>query len=163
MFISDLFGNVSGGRRQGFREKDLLVVDLSLETDKLLGWPGGEFKVGFANGSGTNISTAYIGTTFPVQLAAASDSYLRFTYLSYTQKMADDRLRIRVGRTTLNSVYGQEFVGSEYLKAFTSVAFDLAPFALFKNAPGAFGYPYTTWGARARYEPSEPYHAMVGV
>jgi porin len=30
------------------------------------------------------------------------------------------------------------------------------------NAPGAFGYPLTTWGARIKFEPVESLYAMVG-
>jgi len=30
------------------------------------------------------------------------------------------------------------------------------------NAPGAFGYPLTTWGARVKFEPVEAVYAMVG-
>jgi len=47
---------VTGGRRRGFSEYDLLALDLLLDTDKLLGWSGGEFRVGFANNSGTSLS-----------------------------------------------------------------------------------------------------------
>src|SRR6516225_3758164 len=56
LFITDPFVNASGGRRQGFSEYDLLALDLILETDKLLGWPGGELRIGFANNSGTSLS-----------------------------------------------------------------------------------------------------------
>lgn len=30
------------------------------------------------------------------------------------------------------------------------------------NAPGAFGYPLATWGARVKFEPVESFYAMVG-
>jgi porin len=86
----------------------------------------------------------------------------RLTYLSYTQALFDDKLSVRFGRLTINSVYGEEFAGSQYFKAFTSVAFDLVPIGIFLNAPGAFGYPLTTWGARVKVEPVESCYAMVG-
>src|SRR5262245_26702926 len=162
LFITDPFGNVSGGRRRGFSEYDLLVLDLLLETDKLLGWPGGEFHIGFANNSGASLSQKYVGNNFPVQLADVADANPRLTYLSYTQSLFDDRLSVRFGRLTINSVYGEEFAGSQYFKAFTSVAFDLVPLGIFLNAPGAFGYPLTTWGARVKFEPVEAFYAMVG-
>jgi hypothetical protein len=146
IFITDPFGNVTGGRRRGFSEYDLLGVDLILETDKLLGWRGGEFRIGFANNSGTSLSQRYVGNNFPVQLADVADPNPRLTYLSYTQSLFDDKLSVRFGRLTINSVYGEEFAGSQYFKAFTSVAFDLIPLGIFLNAPGAFGYPLATWG-----------------
>jgi porin len=155
LFITDPFVNASGGLGRGASEYDLLALDLILETDKLLGWPGGEFRVGFANNSGTSLSQKYVGSTFPVQLADVADQNPRLTYLSYTQALFDDKLSVRFGRLTINSVYGEEFAGSQYFKAFTSVAFDLVPIGIFLNAPGAFGYPLTTWGARVKVEPVE--------
>jgi porin len=140
----------------------LFGLDLLFDTDRLWGWPGGEFRIGFANNSGTSLSANYVGNSFPVQLADVASANGRLTYLSYTQSMLDDELSIRVGRLTLNSVYGEEFLGSQYAKAFTSVAFDLVPLGIFLNAPGAFGYPLATWGARVKIEPVDQWYAMVG-
>jgi porin len=162
LFITDPFVNAAGGRRQGFSEYDLLGLDLLLDTDKLLGWPGGGFRIGFANNSGTSLSQKYVGNNFPIQLANVADANPRLTYLSYTQSLFDDRLSVRFGRLTINSVYGEEFAGSQYFKAFTSVAFDLVPLGIFLNAPGAFGYPLATWGARIKFEPVESFYAMAG-
>jgi porin len=162
LFITDPFVNAAGGLRRGFSEYDLLALDLLLDTDKLLGWPGGELRIGFANNSGTSLSQQYVGNNFPVQLADVADPNPRLTYLSYTQLLFDDKVSVRVGRLTINSVYGEEFAGSQYFKAFTSVAFDLVPLGIFLNAPGAFGYPLTTWGARVKVEPVESFYAMAG-
>ena len=151
-----------GGRRRGLTEYDLLAFDLTLETDRLIGWPGGQFHVGFANNSGTSLSDDYVGNNFPIQLADVASAAPRLTYLSYTQSLFDDKLSIRFGRLTVNSVYGEEFASSQYFKAFTSVAFDLVPLGIFENAPGAFGYPLTTWGARVKVEPTDSLYAMIG-
>src|SRR5262249_31993193 len=162
LFITDPFANVSGGRRQGFSEYDLLALDLILETDKLLGWPGGEFRIGFANSSGTSLSRSYVGNNFPIQLPDVASPNPPLTYLSCTQSLLDAKLSVRFGRRTINSVYGEEFAGSQYFKAFTSVGFALVPIGIFLNAPGAFGYPLTTWGARVKFEPVESFYVMVG-
>jgi porin len=162
LFITDPFVNASGGKRRGFSEYDILALDLLLDTGKLVGWRGGEFHIGFANNSGTGLSQQYVGNTFPVQLADVASANPRLTYLSYTQALLDDKLSVRFGRLTINSVYGEEFAASQYFKAFTSVAFDLVPLGIFLNAPGAFGYPLTTWGARVKFEPTESLYAMVG-
>jgi porin len=162
LLITDPFVNTTGGKRQGFSEYDLLALDLLLDTNKLLGWRGGEFHIGFANNSGTSLSQQYVGNTFPVQLADVADPNPRLTYLSYTQSLFDEKLSFRFGRMTINSVYGEEFAGSQYFKAFTSVGFNLVPIGIFLNAPGAFGYPLTTWGARVKFEPVESFYAMVG-
>lgn len=162
LLITDPFGDVAGGQRRGFADYNLVGGDLCWKTDKVLGWWHGEFHVGFAANFGTSLSKSYVGNTFPVQLADVADAHVRLTYLSYTQSLFDDRLSIRVGRLTINSVYGEEFLGSEYFKAFTSVGIDLVPLGLFLNAPGAFGYPDTTWGARVKIEPVKQFYAMAG-
>jgi porin len=162
LFITDPFVNAAGGRRRGFSEYDLLALDFLLDTDKLFGWTGGEFHFGFSNNSGTSLSTQYVGNNFPIQLANVASADPRLTYLSYTQSLFDDKLSVRLGRLTINSVYGEEFAGSQYFKAFTSVAFDLVPLGIFLNAPGAFGYPLTTWGARVKVEPAESFYVMAG-
>jgi porin len=162
LFITDPFVNATGGRRQGFSEYDLLGIDLLLETEKLLCWSGGEFHVGFANNSGTSLSKHYVGNNFPVQLADVASPHPRLTYFSYTQSLFDDRLSVRIGRLTINSIYGEEFAASPYFKAFTSVGLDLVPQGIFFNATGAFGYPLATWGARIKFEPVQSFYAMVG-
>jgi porin len=87
----------------------------------------------------------------------------RLTTLSYTQALFDEQLSLRVGRLSIDSLYGEEFAGSTYFRQFTSVAFNAIPFAIFYNAPGAFGYPATTWGARARYAPRGDVYVMAGL
>jgi porin len=162
LFITDPFGNVAGGRRRGASDYSLAAFGILLATDKLLGWPGGHFHIGFAENFGTQLSESYIGNGFPVQLADVADRHPRLTYLSYTQSLWEDRLSIRLGRLTLNSVAGEEFLGSQYFKAFTSVGVDLVPLGLFLNAPGAFGYPDTTWGARIKFAPVKRFYTMIG-
>ena len=164
LFIIDPFGNVTGGRQRGFTQFNLLGLDVILKTDKLFGWPGGQFHVGYANSSGSDLSTTYVGNNFPIQLAASgAPASSRLTYLSYTQSLFDEILSFRLGRLTINSVYGEEFLASEYFKAFTSVGFDLVPLGPFLNAPGAFGYPFATWGARTKFEPVDQFYVMTGV
>jgi carbohydrate-selective porin OprB len=163
LFITDPFVNVLGGKQRGFADYNLFGSDLVVDTDKLVPWCGGQFHVGFAANFGTSLSKDYVGNTFPIQLADVADADARLTYLSYTQSLFDDRLSIRLGRLTINSVWGQEFLGSEYFKAFTSVGINLVPLGLFLNAPGAFGYPDTTWGARIKLEPVKQLYVMAGI
>src|SRR5215469_9520396 len=162
LFIADPFGNVSGGVRRGAAVYNLAAFGLTVHTERLLGWPGGQFHLGFAANFGTSLSRDYVGNAFPIQLADVADPHPRLTYLSYTQSLWNDRLSIRLGRLTINSVSSEEFLGSQYFKAFASVGVDLVPLGLFLNAPGAFGYPDTTWGARVKFEPVKRFYAMAG-
>jgi len=127
-----------------------------------MGWHGGTIHVGYAVNFGTSLSKVYVGNSFPVQLADVADAHPRLTYLSYTQETFEGKLSVRLGRLTINSVSHEEFLGSEYFKAFTSVGIDLVPLGPFFNAPAAFGYPNTTWGARVKFQPSSSFYTMVG-
>jgi porin len=162
LFISDPFANLAGGRRRGATDYNLLGGDLLIKMQQLGAWSGGEFHLGFAANFGTSLSENYVGNSFPVQLADVADTHVRLTYLSYTQALFGETISVRIGRLTINSVYGEEFLGSEYFKAFTSVGMDLVPLGVFLNAPGAFGYPDTTWGARIKVEPIKQFYAMAG-
>jgi porin len=160
--ISDPFGNLTGGLQPGASDYNLAAFGILLNTDKLLGWHGGIFHIGFDVNFGTSLTRNYVGNSFPTQLADVADPHLRLTYLSYTQETFEGKLSVRVGRLTINSVSGEEFLGSEYFKAFTSVGVDLVPIGIFLNAPGAFGYPDTTWGARVKFRPARQFYTMVG-
>jgi porin len=162
LFIVDPFGSVTGGLQPGASNYDLLCLDLVADTAELFGLPGGQFHIGFAVNFGTSLSAHYAGNSFPIQLADVAGVQPRLTYLSYTQSLIDGRITLRIGRVTINSVYGEEFMGSEYFKAMASVAFNLVPIGLFLSAPGAFGYPETTWGARVKFEPSSRFYVMAG-
>ena len=160
--ITDPFGNVTGGKQRGASDYSLVGFGVVLDTDRLMGWHGGTIHVGYAVNFGTSLSKNYAGNGFPVQLADVADAHPRLTYLSVTQDMLEGKVSIRVGRLTINSVSHEEFLSSEYFKAFTSVGIDLVPLGLFLNAPGAFGYPDTTWGARLRFQPARRFYTMVG-
>jgi porin len=162
LLITDPFGNLAGGQRRGASDYSLVAFGIVLRTDQLLGWHGGQFHIGFADNFGTSLSKGYVGNTFPVQLADVADTHPRLTYLSYTQSLFEDTVSVRLGRLTINSVSGEEFLGSQYFKAFTSVGVDLVPLGPFLNAPGAFGYPDTTWGARIKFAPVKQFYAMAG-
>jgi porin len=160
--ITDPFGNVNGGKQQGASDYSLIGFGVLLDTKRLVGRKGGTFHVGVATNFGTSLSKNYVANSFPVQLADVADVHTRLTYLSYTQVMFEEKLSIRLGRLTINSVSHEEFLGSDYFKAFTSVGVDLVPLGLFLNAPGAFGYPDTTWGARLKFQPADRFYTMVG-
>jgi porin len=163
LLITDPYGNTTGGKATGFTTYNLLAADLFLDSQKLLGLPGGTFQVGFAANFGSQLSANVIGNTFPVQGSDAAPPGPRLTTVSYTQSLFNDRLSLRVGRLTIDNLYTIEFAGSEYFRQFTTQAIDDAPFALFYNPLGVPGYPETTWGARVRYQARDDLYVMAGV
>ncbi len=65
--VSDPYGNTTGGQVTGFSTYNLLAADLFLDSQKMLGLPGGTFQLGFATSFGSQLSANVIGNTFPVQ------------------------------------------------------------------------------------------------
>ena len=143
LLVTDPYGNPYGGLSQSFTDYSMFCADLKLDTEKLINLPGGEFHIGFAVNFGTQLSQRYVGNVFPIQSSDVAPPGPRLTDLSYTQSLFDNKLSLRAGRV--------------------SVAFNAIPFAIFYNAPGAFGYPATTWGARAKFAPVEEFYAMAGI
>jgi porin len=163
LLISDPYGNSRGGLETGFTGYSMLSGDLLLDTKPSLGIAGGEIHLGFSVNFGTQLSQDVVGNTFPIQSSDVAPPGGRLTTVSYTQSLLQDRLSLRLGRVSIDSLYGEEFAGSTYFRQFTSVAFNAIPFAIFYNAPAALGYPATTWGARARYQPNPGFYAMAGI
>lgn len=163
VIVTDPFGNLSGGERRGFTDYTLIGVDIRFDTEMMGGWRGGQFTIGAAINVGNDLTTEYVGNTYPIQLASVATSQPRLTYLSYMQTFAERKLNLLIGRLTINSLQGEEFMGSAYFKAFTSVGFDLLPQGIFLNSPGAYGYPATTWGGRLKYSPTNKFYVQAGV
>jgi porin len=163
LLITDPYGNPVGGRERGFTVYSMLCGDLAVDTEKFLDIPGGRFDVGFAVNFGEQLSQEYVGNVFPIQSSDVATPGTRLTNLSWTQSLLGDAVSVRAGRFSIDALYGEEFAGSEYFRSFTSVAFNAIPFPIFYNAPGPFGYPATTWGARVRVDPFDGFYAMAGV
>lgn len=45
LLIADPFGNLSGGIRRGAADYNLAAFGVILHTDRLLGWPGSQFRI----------------------------------------------------------------------------------------------------------------------
>ena len=163
LLITDPYGNPVGGREQGFTTYNLLCADLGVDAGRAAGLRGGRFDIGFSWNFGNQLSQDVVGNVFPIQSADVAPPGTRLTNLSWTQDLLDGAVSVRAGRFSIDALYGQEFAGSNYFRAFTSVAFNAIPFSLFYNAPGPFGYPATTWGARVKVQPNDTLCLMGGI
>ena len=163
LLISDAYGNPYGGKEQGFTSYSMFCADLKLDTEKLVNLPGGEFHIAFTVNFGNQLSEDVVGNVFPIQSSDVIPPGPHLTDLNYTQSLFDDKVSLRAGRVSIDSLYGEEFAASAYFRCLTSVAFNAIPFAIFYNSPGAFGYPATTWGARVKVAPVEQFYAMAGL
>jgi porin len=156
-FVSDLAGNPSGGKRQGFTEADQLGVDFYCDLGRLFGLPGAKAEVSFGSRSGSSLTDLYINNLFEVQQAFGGETF-RFIDLLYEQSLANDRWNVRIGRL----VAGDEFLFSPLYTLFMQNGINGNPVGIEFDAPGFTTYPVTSWGARFRYRPVEQVYVMTG-
>jgi len=63
-FVTDIAGNVTGGKSQGVTHADNLGLDLLFDLDKLIGLEGGSFLASVSQRSGSSLSSEHIGNVF---------------------------------------------------------------------------------------------------
>ncbi len=101
---SELFGNVSGGVRQGLEYNGLTTATLQMDTQRAFGLNGGLFNASALEIHGGNLSASNLYT---LQTASGieADRAIRLWELWYQQKFGDT-LDIKVGQQSLD----QEFM-----------------------------------------------------
>ena len=104
---AEVYGNLTGGVRQGFEVNGLTTATLQLDTQRAFGLNGGLFNVsGLQNWGGdlnvTNLHSFWAGT------GIESEAAVRLWELWYQQKFSD-KFDIKIGEQSLD----QEFIVSQ--------------------------------------------------
>src|SRR5258708_2452227 len=81
-YTAEMAGNPVGGLGQGFRYAHELDFGGSVDLEKLAGFKGMTFTVGFAEYAGNSLSKAEIGNLFSVQEIYVSTPDVRLSELS---------------------------------------------------------------------------------
>jgi porin len=157
-FVTDIAGNVSGGKSQGITHADNLGLDLLFDLDTLVGLEGGSFLASVSQRSGSSLSSEHVGNVFTIQQVYGGTTF-HLIDLAYQQKLADDRLEIRLGRIAA----GDDFLVSPLNWLFMQNGFDGNPVGIFFNSPGMTAYPNATWGALVKVRPTERTYLMGAV
>jgi porin len=156
---SEIFGNVSGGYRQGFEYDGLTQMVMQLDTQRAFGLHGGTFNVSALQIHGRNVSADNLGT---LQTASGieSDRATRLWEMWYQQKFLDeDRADIRIGQQSLD----QEFMGSQNAGYFINTMFGW-PMVPSADLPGGGpAYPLSALGVRTRWRPTDSLTLLAGV
>lgn len=157
-FVTDIAGNVSGGKNQGVTHSDNLGINLLFDLEKLAGLEGGSFLASASQRSGSSLSSKHVGNVFSIQQDYGGQTF-HLIDLAYQQKLAADRLEIRLGRIAA----GDDFLVSPYDGFFMQNGFDGNPVGIFFNSPGMTAYPNATWGALVKVRPTERTYLMGAV
>jgi porin len=156
-YTTDLAGNPVGGMEQGFTYTDNIAFGAKLDLEKLVGWHGATFTIAATDRNGTSLSQNYIGNQFTVQQIFGGQTTI-LTGLHLTQRLLDDKMEIKVGRFSA----GDDFASSPLYWLYMNNGIDGNPQALPVNASFS-AYPWASWAARVRFEPSPDWNAMFGL
>ncbi len=141
---SEVFGNLSGGARQGFEYNGLTTATLQMDTQRAFGLNGGLFNVSFLEIHGGNLSATNLYT---LQTASGieADPAARFWEIWYQQKFGDS-FDVKIGQQSLD----QEFMVSQNASYFINTMFGW-PMLPSGNLPGGGpAYPLSALGIRLR-------------
>jgi porin len=157
-YIGDVLGNPAGGFARGAAYIGRLDVELGIDLEKAIGWPGLRF---FANGyqiHGDSLSARDLGVLMPASFIEALPS-TRLFELYLEQALFDKRLSVRAGQLAADS----EFAVSEASAAFLNSSFGW-PSILGINLPdGGPSYPLAAPGARVAFAPNDNVKYLLGV
>jgi len=155
-YTAEVWGNTTGGLKQGAVYTGLLDFGATVDLEKLLGWKGASLSTTWLWLSGRDASEDLVGNFLTISNIAGFNT-LRMLELWFQQdffQRGDDGppgLSIRAGQITADS----EFVISDYGALFTNGTFGWPAF-LYTNIPeGGPGYPMGTLGVRVAVNPWE--------
>jgi porin len=155
-YTAEVWGNTTGGIKQGAVYTGLLDFGATLDLEKLVGWKGGSVSTTWLWLSGRDASEDLVGNFLTISNIAGFNT-LRMLELWFQQDFflgedgAPPGLSVRVGQFTADS----EFVISDYGALFTNGTFGWPAF-LYTNIPaGGPGYPMGALGVRVAANPWE--------
>ncbi len=154
---SEVFGNVSGGVRQGFEYNGLTTGTLQMDTQRAFGLNGGLFNVSAEEIHGGNLSASNLYT---LQTASGieADRGIRLWELWYQQKFGDT-FDIKIGQQSLD----QEFMVSQNASYFINTMFGWPMLPSADLPGGGPAYPLSALGIRARAHVTDSITVLAGV
>jgi porin len=113
--------NLSGGLRRGSVLRRPTSLALSLETEPLLGWRGGRFRVAFQMHGGSDGTEALVGDAQGFDNIDAAP-FRQVSELWFEQQLFGGRLRLRLGKLDANGDFAFVEHGSEFLNSSAGVS-----------------------------------------
>lgn len=149
-YTAEVWGNTTGGFKQGVVYTGLLDFGLEWDLEKAVGWQGGSVSATWLWLSGRDASEGLTGNFLTISDIAGFNT-LRMWELWFQQKLLDDHISIRFGQLTADS----EFLISDYAGFFLNGTFGWPAFAYTNIPEGGPAYPMGTLGTRVSITPVE--------
>lgn len=148
-FTADVLSNVSGGVRRDTAVLGDVDFLLTLETERLLGWPGGLLYLYVLGTFGGSISEA-VGDLQGVSNIEAPDNLLLYEAW-YEQEFEGARLSLLAGLYDVTSEFDVIPAAGLFVQSAHGTGSEFGNSG--RNGPSTF--PATSLGARARWQPAE--------
>jgi porin len=156
-YTAILSGNPVGGRKQGATYIDDFYFGANLYLDKLVGWKGAKLTLSGVNRDGLGLTEHYVGSRYDVQQAVGGQNF--FVYQVFLeQKFWDDKASLKLGRFGASDDFNGSKIYGLYLN--NGIDGDIRN-VLFDTQFSA--YPFATWAARLRVDPTPEWDAQVGI
>lgn len=114
--VADVSTNFTGGLERGTVYRQLLDINLSVDTEPLLQWEGGLFYISFANYAGGNGTEQLVGDLQGFDNLDADD-FTALYELWYSQSLFDDLFVVTVGKLDANVLFADVDAGGLYLNS----------------------------------------------
>jgi porin len=148
-YTGEVFGNVTGGIKQGTEYDGVFQPQIDLDLDKLLGWQGASFRASMLQGHGPSLSTRWVGNTLGVSGVVVVPPATRLYNLWLQQKLFGDVLSVRAGMMNVDA----EFLTSPNASLFMNNTFGWPVWTSADLPGGGPVYPLSAPGVSARVNP----------
>ena len=155
-YVSETFGVPGGGLRKGTAYTQQLNAGIDLDMERIAGWGGAKFHFILNDRRGDSASGDFIGNFFNVQ-EVYGFQWTKISEISYEQNLADGNANLRIGFFPIGNDFGV-VAGS---CNFVNVALCAHP-KNFAGGSGWTGYPFATWGAKAKVNVRSDITVQVG-
>lgn len=157
IYTTDVFGNLSGGKRTGATAQGLLELDLDIDLTKSIGLKGASLHVSGFEIHGSSLSKGYTGDLSTVSNIDGYDT-ARIAEYWYEQSLFEGRFSLKVGQFLADN----EFYYSDYSNLFVCGSFGAYAF-LVNNYPFVPTYPLSAPGMRLLWHPIPPLNFKIGL
>ena len=149
-YTTEVWGNTTGGLKQGTVYTGLLNFGVNLDLEKAVGWKGASVSTTWLWLSGRDASEDLVGNFLTISNIAGFNT-LRMFDLWFQQNLLEDKISIRLGQFSADS----EFLVSDYSGLFINGTFGWPAFAYTNIPNGGPGYPMGTLGGRLALKPAD--------
>ncbi len=155
----DVFGNVSGGIKEGTRVLDNLDVVVNLDGEKLIGAKGTTAFVQFLNNNGGRPDGDLVGSAQGINNIETPQATGKLYQAWLQQNFYDDRISILGGLYDLNSEFYITDSSLLFIHSTYGIGTDIAQSGI--NGPSIF--PFTSLAARLRVRPTNDSYIQAAV